>query len=257
MVAGRARFQLCGPGPGEAGLSMARVCTPELTGGSTMLSSLLLLNSLQNNATRSQRVDTSDLAGLLLLAQMLSQGRPSRPSGPRTPERSQLRRMTLRAFVRDCYLPERNHRPTGPTAELAGGTLDRLHDAMRREILVGELSVTSLRQFRNWLTMRIANGLSPATANIHLRQLRAIWNHAARCQWTAKGTKWRAIKRPPKIDFFQEAPIRIGTPGHRRRTERSRHRPVSKQARSVEFRRICFGRPGRWFYRLWAAGSRP
>jgi integrase len=168
-----------------------------------MLSSILLMNALQKHAGPSKNT-RQELVDLLLLASLINQGTGDRGRGTRNPERLRLRGMRLREFVAQCYLPERNHALTGPTAELAKWMLDRLRDAMGREILVKEMGIGELKRFRAWLAMKVARGLSPATANIHLRQLRAIWNHAARWQWADNGKKWRAIKPPPPIEFFPE-----------------------------------------------------
>jgi integrase len=51
--------------------------------------------------------------------------------------------------------------------------------------------------------------MSPATANIRLRQLRAIWNHAARWHWPDTGRKWRIVKRPPPMQFFTEVETEV------------------------------------------------
>ena len=164
-----------------------------------MLNQLLLLNALQS--LRPQRKSTADPASLLILASLLSQHKKKPPLDP---ERNRLRAMTLRAFCRECYWPGKNHSPTGPTAELSTDTLNRLRDCFGRELAVGELKYGALRAFRQWLGEKIAAGMSPATANRHLRQLRAIWNFAARPRWTNEGLRWRPTKPPPPMEFFRE-----------------------------------------------------
>lgn len=168
-----------------------------------MLSTILLLNALKTQTSHSRRVP--DPALLLALALMAGGTKQSGRGGRPPAGRERLRSMTLRRFVAEHYLPERNHRPGGPTAELTGELLERLLAATGREAAVGELDFGFLRRFRAWLAGQIASGLSPATANLRLRQLRAVWNHAARWQWTDQGKRWRIVKPPPPMEFFEEA----------------------------------------------------
>ena len=163
---------------------------------------LLLLQQAQEIASLTDHCKT--LTSMLASA---GQGGPKKPREPA--EKARLRGMTLRAFCSQCYLPERGHSPDSPTTELAKAALDKLLAAFGRELLVEELVVGSLKRFRGWFSGKIAEGLSPATANLHLRQLRAIWNHAARRQWTDSGRRWRAIQPPPPMEFFEEPPPNV------------------------------------------------
>jgi integrase len=165
-----------------------------------MLSSLLLSQSL-SSSSRPARPSSPDLAGILCLLALLGDRRQGRPANP---ERASIRGMTLRRFCQEKYLPERNHAPRGPTAELTAELLERFQACFGRELLVKELAVGTLRQFHCWLAGKIGGGLSPATANLRLRQLRAIWNHAARWQWLDNGRRWHAVRRPPPMEFFPE-----------------------------------------------------
>ena len=189
-----------------------------------MLSSLLLLNALQNPHSKRSGGSSNELTNLLLLSQLLNQ--TAGDGGKRTPpnpERSRLRALAVRDFCKKHYLPERNHDAKGPTAELATSLVDRLEESAGRDLLVKELAILELRRFRAWLAKRVAAGtLRPATANRHLRQLRAIWNHAARWQWAESGRKWRAIKRPPPMEFFpeQEPDVDAWTPEEEASIER-------------------------------------
>jgi integrase len=169
------------------------------------------MQTRQTGASRSSQ-PADRLLDLLLLASLLQpQGTQAEGSGTRgrgpgkeNPQRARQRALTLKTFVQEKYLTERRHPPQGPTATLAMASIDQLSKAIGREPLLRDLCYPTLETFRTFLQARIAAGLSPATANLHLRQLRAIWNHAARWQRTAGGRKWRAV-RPAEMTFFAEA----------------------------------------------------
>lgn len=164
---------------------------------------ILLLQQAQQLASLTDQCKT--LTTMLAAAAAAGRG----PKRPKTPEQKRLLGLTLREFCRQSYLPDRHHAPKGPTAELAEATLDKLRAALGRDVLVAETDHGMLRRLQAWLAARVAGGMSPATANLHLRQLRAIWNHAARWQWTDAGKRWRTIKPPPPMPFFPEAELEV------------------------------------------------
>jgi integrase len=169
-----------------------------------MLQSLLLLQALQHATPRRKSSGSTqiDPATLLLLASTLQGG--GKRGETTIPERTRLRKMTLRGFCRSHYLPERHHAPTGPTASLTDEFLSRSLACFGRELLLRELTAGTLRELRTWFSSQIEKGMSPATANLRLRQLRAIWNHAAKRRYLDSGRPWRPVKPPPPIEFFPE-----------------------------------------------------
>lgn len=148
-------------------------------------------------ATQKPKEQPVDVLGILALAAAMGSG-PKQPITPEKRERLRLRAMTLAQYAEIHFLPEKNHATTSATAELTRAALKRLGEFSGRDVAMHEISPGLIRDFRNWMARKIASGATygPATANKHLRQLRAVLGHAA---------KNRIIRPLPPIAFLEEA----------------------------------------------------
>ncbi len=163
---------------------------------SPSLAPLLLLDVLARSRSNST---ASNPAIVVLALALAAAGNGQVPGGNDTKHTKKARRLKgilLRQWVSEVYLPAYRHRPLGATASLIGDCLTKLEASLGRPATLFDCRVTSVDRFRQWLAGEAQGGrIRPATANKHLRHLRAVVNFAA---------KKRLAKRLPAIEFLEE-----------------------------------------------------
>jgi len=117
------------------------------------------------------------------------------PSKKKDPERERKRDMIVRDYARDYYAPAGRH-DSNAARDFSRWAINRLDELVRPGIRLRECTADMLDDFRDGLQKIVqAGALKAATANRHLRQLRAVVNFAARR---------RLVKRLPPLDWLEE-----------------------------------------------------
>lgn len=162
---------------------------------------LLLLDLLAR--TRTAQPQQPSLAGLAILLAAAAGG--TNPPDPRDAKRllrkKKLKAVGLRQWVTEVYLPAKHLTATDATSVLMRDCLARFEASMGRPATLFDCRVTSVDRFRQWLAGEVQEGrIRPATANKHLRHLRALVNYAAHK---------RLVRRLPAVEFLPEAPPEV------------------------------------------------
>ncbi len=162
---------------------------------------LLLLDLLAR--TRTAQPEQSSISALAIL--LAAAGRGAEPPDTRRARRllrrKKLKAVGLRQWVTEVYLPAKHLSVTDATAALMRDCLTRFEASLGRPATLCDCRVTAVDRFRQWLAGEVQDGrIRPATANKHLRHLRALVNYAARK---------RLARRLPAMEFLEEDPPEV------------------------------------------------
>jgi integrase len=166
---------------------------------------ILLLQQVQQNAALLEQCKS--LTSLLevkekQLASLAAGSRGGLPADPDwdDPQREKLRGMTLEQYAFEHYLPGTNHTTASAVAEITQDLFGKINACFAEKPLLRDVRDSWVETFRNWLLSRVGAGFSKATANKYLRQLRSIYNYAA---------KKKLLHSLSSIDFLDETPREV------------------------------------------------